>query len=341
MDAAPVPRYFARGMVGPLTARASTAAGMAAALAVGLSVTPARAQAPTFLLRWEAPTADCPDEAYVRGAVHELLGGEDPAAARVEARAQVERVAEGVWRVRLSTLRDGARGERVVESSSCKSLADATAFIVALAIDAQRVASVAPSVPVSAPAPEPPPEALALERAPAPYAPLPSSHFAAFAAFSGDLGTFPRAAYGFHVGGALLFPGARLEAYGAFWPSQHVHDTSAPAVGGDVFLAAGGVRVCWVPLRGVLAFAACPGLELGVLHGQGTGIREPRSNDGIWFAATALARITWRIGPSWALFLDASLVVPFERDQFALDQQTIYQAARVEGVASAGPELQF
>jgi hypothetical protein len=35
------------------------------------------------------------------------------------------------------------------------------------------------------------------------------------------------------------------------------------------------------------------------------------------------------------------MVVPFERDQFALDRQTIHQAKPVEGVASAGAELRF
>ena len=54
-----------------------------------------------------------------------------------------------------------------------------------------------------------------------------------------------------------------------------------------MWLADGGVRGCWVPLHGVLEIAACPGLELGVLHGQGKGLRNPLPADGIWFAATA------------------------------------------------------
>jgi hypothetical protein len=332
-------------MVRPLAARASPAVGVAAALASIVAATAARAQAPTFTLRWDAPTADCPDEAYVRGAVQQLLGEDNHAAARVEVHAQVERVAEGVWREHLTTLRDGAAGERVVEASSCKSLADATALIVALAIDPERVEGGAPPPSASASEPKlkpaPMPVAPSPEQAPAQGATFRPSHFAVFAAFSGDLGTLPQAAYGFHLGGALLLPDARLEAYGAFWPSQHAHDPLTPGFGGDVFLADGGVRACWIPLRGRFAFAACPGLELGVLHGQGTGVLSPQRNDGIWFAATALARITWRIAPSWALFLDASVAVPFERDEFAVDQQTIYQAAAVEGRASAGPELQF
>jgi hypothetical protein len=134
----------------------------------------------------------------------------------------------------------------------------------------------------------------------------------------------------------------RLEAYGAYWPSQTAHAPTLPTAGGDVFLADGGARACWVPVTGGLELSACPGLELGVLHGQGKNVRSPRPNDGVWFAATALARASWRVGPSFALFLDASLAVPFFRDQFSLDDLgTIHQAAPVEGRASLGPELRF
>src|SRR5581483_11127645 len=133
----------------------------------------------------------------------------------------------------------------------------------------------------------------------------------------------------------------RLEAYGAFWPAQHAHATSPPAAGGDVLLAAGGARACWVPLPGPLAVALCPGVEVGDLHGQGTSVRTPRSADGVWIAATALGRLSWRIAPSFALFLEVSAAVPFVRDDFALDDLTIHQAKGVEGRAAVGPELRF
>jgi hypothetical protein len=331
-------------MVQPPTARAPLAAGIAAALVAVVVAPDARAQSAAFAVSWDAPGADCPDEAYVRGAVQRLLGGDAPGAAHVDTHARVERVAGGTWRVRLTTLREGATGERVIESSSCKSLADATALIVALAIDPQRVATnqAAAAAPAPAPAPAPGP-APGPAPTPAP-GPAPVSSFArsaAFAALSGDLGTLPQPAYGVLLGGALLLRYERAEAYGAFWPSQHARSPVSPVAGGDVFLAGGGLRGCWVPLSSALSLAACAGLELGVLHGQGTDIRTPRSADGIWFAATALGRVSWSFAPRWALFLDASLAVPFLRDEFQLDQQTIHKAAAVEGRASVGPELRF
>jgi hypothetical protein len=327
-------------MARPPTARTSVAAGIAAMFAVLVATSVARGQSPTFTVTWDAPAGDCPDEAYLRSAVDQLLGGEDPAGARVEARAHVERAAEGVWRVRLTTAREGAAGERVVESTSCRSLADATALIVALAIDPRRVAQnqAAPTpAPAATPAPTPAP--------PPPLAPAPThtpSRFAAFTAISGDLGTLPQPAYGFLLGGALLAARARIEAYGSYWPSRHAHATSTPSAGGDVLLATGGARGCWIPLGGALSVAACPGLELGVLHGQGTSVRIRRSADGVWVAATALARLTWHLAASWGLFLDASLAVPLVRDQFELDDiGTIHRAAPAEGRAAFGPELRF
>ncbi len=318
-------------------------------MAAALAAASAYGQAPTFVLHWDAPNLDCPDEAHVQRAVRELLGGDDPATSHVDARARVERVAEGTWREHLTTVRDGTTGERVFDAGSCNSLADATALIVALAIDPQRVQTGAGSAATTeasataaattalAPEPDHVPPPIAART----HAPAPSSLFAAFAAISGDLGTLPRAAYGLHLGAALLFPRARLELYGGYWPAQQAHDPVVAGGGGELSLSAGGMRGCWVPLSGTFVLAACPGLELGLLHGQGTGLRTPQTSDGLWFAATILGRVTWRITRSWSLLLDVSLVVPFVRDTFTIDQQTIEQSAPVEGRASVGPELQF
>jgi hypothetical protein len=367
-------------------ARASLSAALAAAMSLLGAVPVALGQAPPPSVTWSAPP-ECPDEAYVRTAVQQLLGPDDPAAARVEAHARVERMADSTWRVHLTTQRDGATGERVVDATSCRSLADATALIVALAIDPQRVAANRPSVaaaagsspsasasaapssssssapaPVSAsatplpptppPAPTPSPRsapvaspALALAPTPEPPpAPLPTSRFSVFAALAGDLGTLPRPAYGVTLGAALFpWPALRVEAYGSFWPSQHASSSSSstPGAGGDFFLADGGARACWLPLHANLEIAACPGLEVGVLHGQGDDITHPSSADSVWFAFTGLGRLTWRVGPSLAFFLDLSLALPPFRDVFQLSGDTIHQAGFVEGRASLGPELRF
>ncbi|MCB9611040.1 MAG: hypothetical protein H6721_02265 [Sandaracinus sp.] len=82
---------------------------------------------------WSAPE-ECPSEAVLRGEVERLLGGplgdDTP-----DVRARVSRRGES-WRLRL---RVGTEGERRLEARTCTLLAEATALIVALAIDPVRV----------------------------------------------------------------------------------------------------------------------------------------------------------------------------------------------------------
>lgn len=122
--------------------RAVSRGGLVAIAIVWLAATHAHAQ-----VRWRAE-GDCPSEGQVRGEVARLLGGVIPGEApAVDAR--VERAANA-WRLRL---RVGAESERRLEAASCALLAEATALIVALAIDPVRVVettetTTAPSEPV-------------------------------------------------------------------------------------------------------------------------------------------------------------------------------------------------
>jgi len=109
--------------------RAVSRGGIVGAIAiVWLAATTTHAQ-----VRWRAE-GDCPSEEQVRAEVARLLGGVIPdEAPAVDAR--VERAANA-WRLRL---RVGEEGERRLEAASCALLAEATALIVALAIDPVRV----------------------------------------------------------------------------------------------------------------------------------------------------------------------------------------------------------
>jgi hypothetical protein len=343
-------------------ARALLAALTAAAGVLG-TLSTARSQTESFTITWDAPAADCPDQAYVRRGVEQLLGEGGPPPARVEADARVEHLDDGQWRVNLATLREGERGGRTLESTSCRSLADATALIVALTIDPERVAAhrtstLTPEEIASALAPDKPgtgsvsfspsassaPSASLAESprvAAAAASPVP---LAVLAGLSGDVGTLPHPAYGLTLGAAFLWKRLRLEGYGAYWSSQAGQAVGGSAgEGGDFFLADGGLRGCWLPVLGRLEIAACPGLELGVLHGQGVGVNEPLSQNSVWVAATALGRISWRIAPSLAVYLEAGIALPLRRDVFDIDvaQNLVHEAGVVEGRASLGPELRF
>src|SRR5580693_739877 len=116
-------------MRGSRTAVATALAASAAFAAIALR---AEADEPRVALAWKAPPA-CPDEATVRANVATLLAG---SSATVDARAEVQRIGER-WQVVV--VMNG--GERRLEADSCRALADATALIVALAVDPARVAA--------------------------------------------------------------------------------------------------------------------------------------------------------------------------------------------------------
>ncbi len=123
---------------------------------VGLAATTTHAQ-----VRWRGE-GDCPSEEQVRAEVARLLGGVIPQdAPAVDAR--VERT-PNAWRLRL---RVGSEGARTLEAASCSLLAEATALIVALAIDPVLVVEAtetATAPPIEPPAP--PEERARAERVP-------------------------------------------------------------------------------------------------------------------------------------------------------------------------------
>lgn len=113
--------------------RAVRTAGVGRIFGIALAIVWLTASLAEAQVRWRAE-GDCPSEEQVRAEVARLLGGAVPEnAPTVDAR--VER-APSVWRLRL---RVGAEGERRLEAASCALLAEATALIVALAIDPVRV----------------------------------------------------------------------------------------------------------------------------------------------------------------------------------------------------------
>lgn len=338
--------------------------------AAGLSPA-ALAQTPTFSLAWDAPT-QCPSQAYVRSAVEPLVAGARSSAPHVDARARVGRCAGDSWCVRLTTVRDGTTAERVVQSTSCRSLAEATAVILAVTIDPERApepektgaAPGASDAPVSlTPRSRPVPATPSIELAPAKEMPAaskaepPSSHVGILAQASSDLGALPQLAYGFTLGAALMLGDFRLEGYAARWAAPTASGDSLPTTGANVQLTVGGLRGCVVPWRSSLEISGCSGLELGDLHtaaSPGTGpmiiggtlltavAASATPVDRLWVSLTTSARAFWRLTPAFGLALDIGLALPLRRDALALGPQgTVGEPAWVAGRVSVGPEARF
>jgi hypothetical protein len=332
----------------------------------------ARASAP-FSLHWDAP-AQCPDSDYVSAQVETLLAGTPSTLVRVTARATAQQRNDGIWTVTLTTDRDGTVGERSIEADSCRSLADATALIVALTIDPAHVAAArtarSSTIPVaSAPPPEPaPPSAgtLPLPASPTlppsaltarPIAPAPEvepstgnglrrrpPRFALFLAIAGDVGTLPHPAYGLSLSGSLLLGRFRAEIYGAYWPNQMAHGPpgTPPGEGGNIELFSGGLRACLAPLMKRLELSSCAGLEAGALRGEGVNLLPSITRTGPWLALTLDVRAVVRLTNNWGIVLDVGAAIPFGRPEFTFGNGSIIAEAEiVEGRVSVGPELRF
>jgi len=121
--------------------RRGTAALLVAIASSGVAASVAAQSADKAVrLDWIAPE-ECPDAAYVDREVARLLAG-DPVSPekRLNARAEVTKTASA-WRVRIRTNRAGGSGDRTLDAESCRAAADATALILALAVDPARVAA--------------------------------------------------------------------------------------------------------------------------------------------------------------------------------------------------------
>jgi hypothetical protein len=328
-----------------------------------------------FSLTWDAP-AQCPTSDYLRAQVETLLAGAPATLVWVAARAEVAQREDGMWTVRLTTDRGGTVGERSLEADACRSLADATALVVALTIDPAHVAAAAappsdpqPGASIRPSPPAPPASAALVPPAPAATAPLRSAaapraldraiaddaksplRFALFPALGGDLGTLPTLAYGFSLSGSLHVGRFRAEVYGAYWPNLTAHPVTVPAgEGGEVELVAGGARGCF-PLPNEserlhrIELSPCAGLEAGALHGQGLNLPRSLTQTGLWLAVTLDARVVVRLSRSWGIVADAEGVVPLRRDAFTLGTgpkaPIIDRAGAIEARAWVGPELRF
>ncbi|HEU4407493.1 MAG TPA: hypothetical protein VFS43_19665 [Polyangiaceae bacterium] len=234
---------------------------------------------------WDAP-AYCPSSARVLARAGEELG--DLAARplpRVRARGEV-RPAEGEGRWRLSLRTEGPRGdgERALEADSCEQLADAAALVLALLVRSEFERTSAPE-PKRSPAPAPPagPRLRAALRLGALV----------------DAGSLPALAPG--VGAAVAIARGTLgaEATGAAFFPRREQEGPRSGTGGDIGLAAGGLRACYRPFRpfaGGWDAGGCAGAEVGYVWGEGFGLANAKQGAGLWSGALAGAWVSAPLG---------------------------------------------
>jgi len=295
-------------------------------------------------LVWDAPSDGCSEPEAMQARLDEAMQLDlaDNTAARERWVIARVRKSDDVWTLRLWVAPEGGLSERALSESSCAELERATLTIVAMLMppvsfdanpkpppkpedmkppeaedpmgDKELEALIGDAPPTKKPPPDP--------GGPDMEAPAPSKLRGAIG-FSGGVGagTMPATAGGLAVTGALLFPGARLEAVGNFWGTRSIGIDVAENARARYNLLSAAVRGCGAPtIAPRVEITACGGIEAGsvlanvdgatLLHGPGQPF--------VLIELTAGANIL--LAPSVALTLDLQgWVSPLRAEHRALD----------------------
>jgi hypothetical protein len=290
-------------------------------------------------LAWSAPP-ECPREDAVLAEVQAALGPKAGTERPVTARAVVTRAGRG-FRVTLTTLRDGAPGERVLEDEACDALARATALIVVLTVDPSRAASLGAPTPTPSPTPTPTP-------APTPtptLTPTPRREsLAVFAAGTFDDGTLAAPAFGAGVAIAWLPHPFRLELGGAIFATTRASIPNGE--GGTFSLISGGGRACAAFTAGAVELGPCAGFDLAAVHAEGFGADQIQTGNGLWGVVSAGGDAYWSLVRPLGLRLRIDGVLPTARPPFVVitsQNETIqvHRPAPVGLRAAFGVEARF
>lgn len=245
---------------------------------------------------WEAPP-ECPSRALAERAVRDRVvnGALPPARVRVTALSSGYRV-----RILLDALERSERRERVLDVARCEDAADATAVIVALAVDAPASTSTAEKregargVPDAVPPSSRPParEGLGVD---------------AVLLGALDVGSLPSASPG--IVGAVGVHGRAMRAelqVGAYVPTARVvarQDATPAEASAGLFDVMG--QGCLVgSLAASLDAGACLGVGVGVLYARVRGIDAPRDDAAARFQGATTVRLGVPIAGRWSARLD-------------------------------------
>ena len=341
-------------------------------IVLGLCAATARASGEPGLvaLEWVAPDA-CPDAAYVGREVDRLLAGTSPSGAPyLRARAEVHQSPSRAWNVELRTTGPNGPGFRTVAAESCRALADATALILALAVDPDRVAANRPkpaplqdSVPpapeqtqaagppssataAASPVPAPQPIVIAEQRrALAPPQRLRDLGWQFEVSAVVDVGTLPSAAPG--VAATLAWvPRAlaslRLEVAANIFFDQAQDDPRAQS--GQFALRTFDAGACVQRPLSRVEVSACADAEVAWLLAQGLYETQAWPGDAVWLVLRARAMAAYRLTSTAAVRGDVGAGYDTTQPEFiavGVGQGFIHQPARTTGRVSLGLEIRF
>jgi hypothetical protein len=122
------------------------------------------------------------------------------------------------------------------------------------------------------------------------------------------------------IGTAAMAVGrfARIEAAGSYWRLGDERDGGQERAGADLTLAAGSLRGCGVPRRGVVEVPLCAGVTLGSLRVTGPGIPQGRGEGQLWSAVSLGAALALVPIPQLAIWLAVDGDLALTRPSFRI-----------------------
>jgi hypothetical protein len=296
-------------------------------------------------LEWIAP-GECPSRDEVFGEMQRLLGGPQPplSGERWTARAVVSH--EGGWSVSIETSSASGPHWRTLRAQTCRGLADATALILALAINPRAVAQSVPA-PVAMPSPGPassPTKApmTVIVTAPTRRRPI---QFSVGLPLSFSAGVLPEIDYG--IGGALgiRVDSVVLELAVQDWLRPVVATIPASRAGGTFGLFSGTLYACNAFRTGPFETGPCAELDVGRIEATGFGVTSGTTGSALWLAAGmgALAVTNLDASGKWAVPIHLDALVPVERHSFVIQNVpgVVYRQSSIAGRASVEVERRF
>lgn len=326
-----------------------------ASLTFALAFSPLNASAsePVISLDYEAPS-ECPGAEDVRRSLARLLGDATERGAPLAVKGRIEGRPGGRYHLRLSMQRAQAPAVRDFDASSCETLAETAALLIALAHDPDAVERLRAAPPPADPGPVPPTNPAPpapVSAPPVPTAPAPPMTHGGPVAFRASprpevvdepsifgvelragpvagAADLPEVHGGMTVGAAL-----RVEEYtfeGAFELALGSVGTldDRPAAGADFTLFTGIVRGCrslypfvdrpWPRPQGGVELGACAGIELGEMAGEGFGVSRPTRGAAFWAAPRVDARFAVGIAGPLSLGVDLGVAFPTDPRRFVI-----------------------
>jgi hypothetical protein len=301
--------------------------------------------APALTFEWSAPP-ECPSSAEVLAETRRLLGGPPPLRSNEHWTARAVASHAGIWSVSIETSSASGPHSRTLHAQTCRGLADATALILALAINPEALA-------VAAPAPMA--NSSSSTATPPATVPIPSSapsrptkypiRLSVGGCVSVSAGVLPAIDYGVGVAIAARVDSILLELAVYDWLRPVTATIQGSTAGGTFGLVSGTLYACDAFRAGAFEFGPCAQLDVGRIEATGFGVTRITTATALWLAAGAGAIGVVRLDASgtWTIPIHLDLLVPLERRAFVVQNVPgdVYHQPPIAGRAAIALEYRF